>query len=157
MSARDARALEGLDEWDVYGAPEPGFTEQCYFFKLHADDAGETVVGLLNDAEDLGASLRFSTNELPAFTLWKNTAAERDGYVTGLEPGSDYPNPRSFEREQGRVVELAPGEVREIDLQVELHRDAGEVAALEEEVEALMKGKECTICEDLDPELTPTE
>ena len=36
--------------------------------------------------------------ELPCFTLWKNTAAEADGYVTGLEPGTNFPNLRSFER-----------------------------------------------------------
>jgi hypothetical protein len=45
---------------------------------------------------------------LPCYTLWKNTTAEPDGYVTGLEPGTNFPNPRSFETQRGRVVKLAP-------------------------------------------------
>jgi hypothetical protein len=42
--------------------------------------------------------------------LWKNTGACQDGYVTGLEPGSTFPNPRQIEREQGRLKTLQPGE-----------------------------------------------
>ena len=38
--------------------------------------------------------LRFHRDQLPGFTLWKNTAGPRDGYVSGLEPASNYPNPR---------------------------------------------------------------
>ena len=39
-----------------------------------------------------------------------HTAAENDGYVTGLEPATNFPNTRSFESKQGRVVELAGGQ-----------------------------------------------
>ena len=40
----------------------------------------------------------------------KNTAALADGYVTGLEPGTNYPNHRSIEREKGRVPKLQGGQ-----------------------------------------------
>ena len=52
----------------------------------------------------------FNTNGLPRFILWKNTAATGDGYVTGLEPATNYPNTRSYEESQGRVVELQAGD-----------------------------------------------
>ena len=61
---------------------------------------------LRNHAGDRGVVLRFDKDQLPAFTLWKNTGGLRDGYVTGLEPGTNYPNPRPFERRTDRVVTL---------------------------------------------------
>ena len=36
-------------------------------------------------------------------------AALEDGYVTGLEPATNYPNFKSFERQRGRVKVLPPG------------------------------------------------
>ena len=42
--------------------------------------------------------------------VWKNRQTVDDGYVTGFEPSINFPNPRSFEKAQGRVAELAPGE-----------------------------------------------
>ena len=83
---RDARAQEGVETWDVYGPPERGFAEQCYYLRLHADDNGRTVVALVGAEGELAATIRYSVQELPAFTIWKNTAAEADGYVTGLIP-----------------------------------------------------------------------
>jgi hypothetical protein len=53
--------------------------------------------------------MKFSTRELPYLTLWKNTAAEGEGYVTGIEPGTNFPNNRRIERKLGRVPKLAPG------------------------------------------------
>jgi len=155
MSARDERALEDIKTWDVYGEPEAGFVEQCYFFTLHADRAGKSVVGLLNAEKDLGVSLRFSTRQLPAFTLWKNTAAEEDGYVTGLEPGTDYPNPRKFEREKGRVVKLAGGDAYEAQLEMALLRNAAEASELQKEIEALTSGKESRVAGAIDADLSP--
>ena len=103
---RDPRAGEGIDHWSEYGAPEVGYAEQAYFFDLHANDH-RTRVLLKNPQKALGASLAFDVRQLPCFVQWKNTAALADGYVTGLEPATNFPNPRSFEAEQGRVVPLA--------------------------------------------------
>ena len=41
---------------------------------------------------------------MPWFTQWKNTTSVADGYVTGIEPGTNFPNPRTYEGEQGRVI-----------------------------------------------------
>ena len=54
-----------------------------------------------------------------ASVIWKNTAAEQDGYVVGLEPATNLPNQRTFETNQGRVVTLAPGEMK--TFRVDLH------------------------------------
>lgn len=119
MCPRDSRAQEGFEAFDVYGSPETGFVEQVYFFNLLSEpETGRTGTLLKNAAGDRGSYLIFSTRSLPAFTLWKNTGALKDGYVTGLEPGTDYPNPRQFEREQGRVVSIPPGETYSTELVV---------------------------------------
>lgn len=132
---RDPRAVEGLATYDVYGGPEPGFAEQAYFFKLRAEDeAGRTVAMLRNRAGDKGVALRYPLAQLPCFTLWKNTAGVREGYVTGLEPGANYPNPRPFEKERGRVLTLPVdgSHVAETVLEVLDGREA--VAEVEAEV-----------------------
>ncbi len=153
---RDERAQEGMADWDSYGPPEAGFAEQCYFLRLHADENGKTVLALTDPGEQLAATIRYSVEQLPAFTIWKNTAAESDGYVTGLEPGTDYPNQRAFERSKGRVIEL-PGEgTYETDLVFGLLEDADEVAQLKDEIAALSEGKESVVRQEPDPEYCPT-
>ena len=53
--------------------------------------------------------LNYAKKELPYLTLWKNTGADEDGYVIGIEPGVSFPNPRKVERQAGRVPTLAGG------------------------------------------------
>ena len=56
-------------------------------------------------------SLVHNVKQLPCYSVWKNTTASADGSVTGLEPGTNFPNPRSFEGQKGRVLKLAPGAI----------------------------------------------
>lgn len=105
---RNAHAADGIDSWSSYAASQPGFEEQVYFLKLLADPQGESLALLKNAHATAGAALRFNTKTLPCFTVWKNTTSLNDGCVTGLEPGTNFPNPRSYEGEQGRVVKLVP-------------------------------------------------
>lgn len=104
-----ARAAEGIDTLETYAGPTPGFVEQVYCYELIADGAGRTLAMLTNHAQDKGLVLRFGTGELPCFTVWKNTGALEDGFVTGLEPATNFPNFRTFERQRGRVPLLPPG------------------------------------------------
>jgi len=66
-----------------------------------------------------------------------NTADRADGYVTGLEPATGFPNPRRFEREKGRVPVLGPGESRTTSLVAAAHTDAESVAAVAKAVAKL--------------------
>jgi hypothetical protein len=106
---RDARAAEGgMTGWNVYRGPDAGYSEQVYFLELLAGPGGRTEALLHNRAAERGVALAFSTERLPYLTLWKNTAAEENGYVTGIEPATNYPNLRKVERRKGRVPVL-PG------------------------------------------------
>jgi hypothetical protein len=106
---RNEHAAEGISSWESYEAPQPGFEEQVYFFELLADGDGKTQAMLKNAHGTRAARLTFNKKQLPCFTTWKNTTAISDGYVTGIEPGTNFPNPRTYEGEQGRVVKLKPG------------------------------------------------
>lgn len=141
IAPRDSRATEGLATHNVYQGPTPGFAEQVYYHRLLGDPAGRTVALLRNQAGDRGLSLRFSTRELPCFVTWKCTQAERDGYVTGLEPATNFPNHKSFERKMGRVITLEPGQTYRSVLRFAVHLTASEVAAVEKEIADLQSQK----------------
>lgn len=134
---RSAYSAEDVDGWDRYRGPTPGYVEQCFWHVPIGDAKGNTVALLRNAAGSKGVAVRFNAKQLPCFTQWKNTGAESDGYVTGLEPAANYPNPRVFERKKGRVMKMAPGETYRIDLTVEVCGDASSVKKLEKEIGAL--------------------
>ena len=115
---------KGSATWDSYPNEQAGFSEQVYFFELLADGDGKTQVLLKNAHGTQGVALRYSKKQLPYFTLWKNTPLAADGYVTGLEPGTNFPNPRSFEGEQNRVVKLKPGETVKFEVELDVLGDA---------------------------------
>lgn len=142
VAPRDGRAAEGIDHYLTYAEPVAGYVEQCYFFDLAADKAGNTQVLLRNAHGEKGISLTFNKRQLPGFTLWKNTQAEADGYVTGLEPGTNYPNLKTFERQQGRVISLPPGGKYEARLEIAIHSTANDVLAVEKQIAALQKTHE---------------
>lgn len=134
---RDKAAAEGLGRFDVYGPPSPGSAEMVYFFELIGGDEGKTLALLRNRKGDAGIALRFSTAQLPGFTLWKNQGGLKEGYVTGLEPGSGYPNPKPYEAARKRVRSLAPGETATAEIVLEVATSAAAVSALEAEIKAI--------------------
>jgi hypothetical protein len=135
---RDKRAQEGMDHFDTYIAPRAGYAEQVYFFELHGDGKdGRTVALLRNRAGDKGVALRYSLAALPAFTVWKNTAGLKEGYVTGLEPSTSYPNARPFEAARKRILTIPPGGSHVVETTLEVLDTADGVKAVETEVRAL--------------------
>lgn len=140
VAPRNPRATEGLGHFDIYGRPEPGFTEQVYFFELLATPkTDETIAMLRNHNGDKAVALRFKPTELPAFTLWKNTSGLKSGYVTGLEPGVNYPNPKPFEKSQNRVMILPPGGSHVAETRFEVYNTKASVVAVEAEIEAIQR------------------
>ncbi|MFV2066798.1 MAG: DUF4432 family protein, partial [Pirellulales bacterium] len=101
------------------------------------------------------ASLLFRLDQLPCFTQWKNTGAETDGYVTGLEPATNFPNPRSFETNQHRVVTLEPGAGFDVDLQLIVHTTADAVAEAEAAVAEIGGNRITTLLDKPRPGWTP--
>lgn len=119
LAPKDALSASEIDQWNQFGSPEEGYAERVYFAKLRSDESQLTSAMLRAAEGNLGFAVSFHTGGLPRFVLWKNTAAESDGYVTGIEPATNYPNQRSYEDKQGRVVELDAGQTK--SFRVTLH------------------------------------
>ncbi len=118
--ARNEHAASDLADWAVYREPTAGYEEQVYFSAAKAVDDGWAEALLESADGETAFSVRYKPETLPFFTQWKNTVGANDGYVTGLEPGTGFPNPRSFEEEKSRLVQLEPGQEIAFDLQLGL-------------------------------------
>jgi hypothetical protein len=137
MAPQTKRAAEGIDTYDTYAGPVSGFAEQVYLYHLLGDAHGKALALLYNVAADRGFAVRFNVRELPCFTVWKNTGAVEDGFVTGLEPATNFPNFKAFERQQGRVKTLQPGGRWEASWSVEAFDTHDGVTAALKEITAL--------------------
>jgi hypothetical protein len=145
MAPRDPRAAEGVSTWDTYPGPSAGFAEQCFYCDLASDPAGATLAMLQTRAADKALVVRMNRRQLPCFTIWRNTAALEDGYVTGFEPGTNYPNLRTFERQQSRVPTLPPGGKWECTWSIEAHDTASAVAMVQGEIAMLQAHSPATV------------
>ena len=146
LSPRDLRAAEGIATWATYEAPHPGFAEQVYLAHLFGIGPEEnTLAMLLNPTRSKAVVLRFSRKQLPCLSLWKKTGGRREGYVTGLEPATNFPNPKAFEKAHNRVVPLEPGATYQTETTLEVLDTPEAVEFVLEEVENLQKTCPATI------------
>ncbi|KAG7299015.1 hypothetical protein JYU34_017490 [Plutella xylostella] len=140
-------AKSGLNTWNVYGAPTKDFDEMVFNLAPKADSDSKTVAALINSKGDKGASIEFDIRQLPLLTLWKNTDTLKQGYVTGIEPGTNYAYPVTIEEAQGRVKRLQPGQSAEFTLTYSLLKDAGAVQKVEQRVKQIQGGDVIAISE----------
>src|SRR5262245_41924895 len=143
-------AAKDVASYANYQGPRLGFTEQVSCLYPKSDRAGRALIMLRNKARDKAVSMKFATGELPFVTLWKNTNALKEGYVTGLEPGTGFPNNRRIERKFGRVPKLPPGGTFKASIDVTVHATSNEVAEVSNRIEALQGGIDPTV--DQSPE-----
>ena len=130
-------AAAGIETWNLMPPPSPGSDEQVYVADLAADTDGNRQVLVSGLADNDALSLRFNKQALPCFTVWRNTPAEQDGYVLGIEPGTNYPNARTFEKAHGRVIALKPGETWRSKVAATWHADAESIAEAERAINAI--------------------
>ncbi|MEX2170538.1 MAG: aldose 1-epimerase family protein [Pirellulales bacterium] len=141
VAPRNAVAAKYMNAWQSMPVSQAGSEEQVLYFELHGDDHGDTEVMLAHPGGAEGVAIRFNKRALPCFAQWRNSASEADGYVSGLEPATNFPNTHSFERSHGRVVELAPGQAWEASVEVQWMTSAAEVDAAQERIAALADGR----------------
>ena len=105
----NANAARDVKTYNTFAAPKLGYVEQVYLMRPLEDQEGRVNVLLHSAKGNRGVLLKYAKKDLPYLTLWKNTGAEDDGYVIGIEPGSSFPTMRKIERQAGRVPRLAGG------------------------------------------------
>lgn len=138
---REPYSPKRMKEWNIYDSPTPGKVEECFYVKPRADRNGYAVAALRNAVGDMAVSHIFPVKSLPCLALWKNEAGMEDGYVTGIEPATNYPNFVGFERKKGRVVKLGPGKSWSTDMTIIAHTGRKEVRELEKKIQAIQSGR----------------
>ena len=140
-------AKAGLKTWQTYAGPTKGFDEMVFNIRPISSGDHKTLAAIVNKAGDKGAAIEFDTRQLPVLTLWKNTDTLKQGYVTGIEPGTSYAYPVTIEREQKRVKQLQPGESTRFDLTYTLLHDSKQVADVEKKISDLQGDKQVELNE----------
>lgn len=146
-------AAKDMETWTTYLGPTTGYGEQVYNVVPFAAADGTTTVMLRDKAGGKALALSYDTRTLPYFTLWKNTDTLKEGYVTGLEPGTGFPRPRAVERTFGRVPKLAPGEARTFVLDYRILSDPESVEETAKEIASIQGARPTTIVTE--PEVKP--
>lgn len=141
VSPFNAKAGKELGDWQTYRAPTADYDETVFNVVPFADAQGETLTLLHNRSAELGVTVGFNTRELPVFSLWKNTDTEKQGYVTGLEPGTSYSYNRAYQRPLGLVPTIEPGEQKHFHVSYELLVDKAAVADARSRIESIQAGR----------------
>jgi outer membrane protein OmpA-like peptidoglycan-associated protein len=116
VSPFNDRAAPELSDYQTYKPPTRDYDETVFNVVPYGDERGDTLAVLHNAAGSLGISLGFNIQQLPVFSLWKNTDTLGQGYVTGLEPGTSWAYNRSYQRALNRVPTIGPKEQRRFDI-----------------------------------------
>ncbi|HEY1065902.1 MAG TPA: DUF4432 family protein, partial [Pirellulales bacterium] len=140
LAPKTPDAAAGMATWNTYPAPKPNVPEQVFLMEMAARPDGWTEAAVLNAASTRGMSVHAQTQQLPYFVMWKNALDDRDGYVTGLEPTINFPNPKPFEAANGRVLQIPPGAVYRAEFAIEALPDYDSVKLARKRIEALTAG-----------------
>ena len=133
-----ASAVGDLKDWNRYSGPHPApYTAKVFNLQLYGDANGETQAMLKSPDGGQGVLMRFDLRGLPYMSLWKNEVTPKAGYVTGLEPGTGFPNPRPVERAAGRVPKLKGGESYHVHLTISALTSKAQVTDAARAIQAL--------------------
>lgn len=138
---RDEEAAKGKDRWDTMEAPTPGFVEQVFFHRMKADGQGWVTVALVNrqfnGGQGIGLTVKYRQATLPQFIQWKMNGEGH--YVCGLEPATNLVTGRDKARADGTLSYLAPGEVREYELEIGVVDSSSEIENLEVSIRSVLE------------------
>ncbi|MHC4871170.1 MAG: aldose 1-epimerase family protein [Planctomycetota bacterium] len=138
---RDPYPAKDVRGWNRYGVPGCKSNEQCMFMELKADRKGNTMQLLKNPQSDIGVVQSYAKKTLPYFTQWKQEGNFQDGYVTGLEPATNFPNSTVFEHKKRRYVNLKGGSSWNTEITMTVLQGRKEVAAAEKKIKAIQGRK----------------
>jgi hypothetical protein len=141
VSPFNERAVGEVADWQTYRAPTRDYDETVFNVVPYGDENGETLAVLHNAAGDLGVSLGFNIQQLPVFSLWKNTDTMEQGYVTGLEPGTSWAYNRSYQRALNRVPTIGPKEQRHFDITYTFLADKSAVDSALQQVQRIQNNR----------------
>lgn len=98
-----------------------GTGEEVGFITPGTDQHGNTSCGLYNSRLGIALALRFNAKQLPWLINWQHWAPGE--YVTALEPATHPPIGQAKAREQNTLIQIAPGESKHYDLEIDILSD----------------------------------
>lgn len=107
----NAGAARDIAGWAQCLPPAPDYAEQVFYHDVPADADGMMRMTLENPDAGLSLCVAARKAELPRFIQWKMMG--QDEYVLGLEPANCYPEGQAWERENGDLRMIGPGETVE--------------------------------------------
>lgn len=140
LQPMNANAQQSLDRYNEFSGPTAGKSENVFLIEPLSDAAGNVKVLIQNADKSLGCSVQYSVDTLPLLTLWTNLAAQRSGYVVGIEPGTNYPFNRRLERDAGRLKKLRPGESTSYALTYALFNEREEIRRVSDAIQNINDG-----------------
>lgn len=108
----DDYSNENLENFGEFLAPKSDARDNLFLHTLEADESGNTHLSLSN--AHLEVKISYNTQELPYLAQWK--LPRRNDYVMGIEPSNNHLRGRKWERENGTLQMIEPGETKKIDL-----------------------------------------
>ena len=122
----------GPEVYAVAPPPRPGGGDVVYVHRPIADADGMVTAAFVNEMLGLGLRFRFPVAEVPLLTQWQHFATRT--YVTGIEPGNCSPLGRAWNRANGYLQHIEPGEVREFHMEITVLDGAEDLAGAEREI-----------------------
>jgi hypothetical protein len=118
VAARDvvARGDHPVDGYRILAPPAAGYVEQVFEHEPAAEGDGRVPVAVVNRRLGIGLFEVFRRDQLPHHFVWRMLG--EGTYVVGIEPSTNRTAGRLDARERGELIELAPGEWREYDLEL---------------------------------------
>jgi hypothetical protein len=145
VSPFNDKAKTDLADWQTYRAPTKDYDETVYNVVPYGDAKGDTLTVLHNKAGSLGVAVGFNVQQLPVFSLWKNTDTQGQGYVTGLEPGTSFSYNRRYQRPLNLVPTVAPKQQKQFSISYSLLADKPAVDQALKTISAIQEGRQTEV------------
>jgi hypothetical protein len=145
VSPFNDKAKTDLADWQTYRAPTKDYDETVYNVVPYGDAKGDTLTVLHNKAGSLGVAVGFNVQQLPVFSLWKNTDTQDQGYVTGLEPGTSFSYNRRYQRPLNLVPTVAPKQQKQFSISYSLLADKPAVDQALKTITAIQEGRQTEV------------
>ena len=122
----------GPEQYAIAKGPQDKAHDEVFVHRPLADRQGNVHVALINDRIELGIYWKFNKREIPFVNQWQHF--HKGTYVTGIEPGNASMLGRAWNRKHGYLQTIAPGEVREFNLEIGVLDGSKEIRAFERTV-----------------------
>ncbi|RZA11966.1 MAG: DUF4432 family protein, partial [Proteobacteria bacterium] len=145
VSPFNDKAKGDLGDWQTYRAPTKDYDETVYNVVPYGDAKGDTLTVLHNKAGSLGVAVGFNVQQLPVFSLWKNTDTQGQGYVTGLEPGTSFSYNRRYQRPLNLVPTIEPKQQKQFSISYSLLADKPAVDKALKTIDTIRDGRQTEV------------